>query len=109
MARFLALWHVNPVAPWPTDPSRYLELQEKMWAGIDALMKKGEIEDFGVFPDGISGYTIGKGETADLYRSAIMFQPYILNEIHEIIPYERHKEIVRAHLKTQISKAPTER
>ena len=103
MARFLVLWRLNPVAPWPTDPSKYLELQEKMWAGIDALMQKGEIEEFGVFPDGTSGYAIGKGETVDTYRDVSMFQPYILSEVHEIIPYEKQKEIIRAILKAQIA------
>ena len=100
MARFLVLWHMNPVAPWPTDPSKTLELEEKMWAGIDALMQKGEIEEYGVFPDGTSGYVIGKGETADVYRDVCMFQPYILFDVHEIIPYEKHKEIIREVLKT---------
>jgi hypothetical protein len=76
-----------------------------MWAGIDALMKKGEIEEYGAFPDGTSGYAIGKGETADLYRDVLMFQPYILVEVHEIIPYEKDKEIVRALLKAQIAAA----
>jgi hypothetical protein len=109
MARFLVLWRINLVAPWPTDLSKYLELQERMWAGIDALMKKGEIEEFGVFPDGYSGYAIGKGETVDVYRDVTMFQPYILSEVHEIISYEKQKEIVRAHLKAQISAGSTQR
>jgi hypothetical protein len=103
VARFLVLWRVNPVAPWPTDPSKYLELQEKMWAAIDGLMKKGEIEEFGTFPDGYSGYTIGKGETVDLFRDVIMFHPYILADVHEIIPYDKTKEITRATLKAQIA------
>jgi len=91
------------MAPWPTDPSKYLELEEKMWAPIDGLMKKGEIEEFGVFPDAYSGYAIGKGEAVDVYRDVSMFHPYILNEVHEIIPYEKYKEITRAGLKAQIA------
>ena len=96
---------MNPVAPWPTDPSKYLELQERMWAGTDGLMKKGEIEECGEFPDGTSGYAIGKGETADLYRDVCMFQPYLLMDVHEIIPYEKSKEIIRAVLKAEIAAA----
>jgi len=103
LARFLVLWHINLAVPWPTDPSKYLEMQEKMWAGIDGLIKKGEIEEFGVFPDGYSGYAIGKGETIDAYRDVIMFHPYSLAEVHEIIPYEKQKEIVRALCKAQIA------
>ena len=105
MARFLVLWRVNPIAPWPTDPSKALELEEKVWAAIDGLMKKGEVEEFGIFPDGWSGYAIGKGETVDAYRNVIMFHPYFLAEVHEIIPYEKMKEIDRALLKAQIAAA----
>jgi hypothetical protein len=103
MARFLILWRLNPVAPWPTDPSKYLELEEKIWAGMDGLMRKGEMEEFGAFPDGHSGYVIGKGETVDAYRNVSMFQPFILCEVHEIISYEKHKEVIRAILKGQIA------
>jgi hypothetical protein len=76
-----------------------------MWAGLDGLMKKGEIEDFGVFPDGYSGYAIGKGETVDAYRDIIMFHHYMLAEVHEIVPYEKQKEIIRALCKARISAA----
>ena len=103
MARFFNLWRMNPVAPWPTDPSKYLELMEKMWAGMDGLMKKGEIEEWGIFPDGYSGYAIGKGETVDVFRNVTMFHPYFISEVHEIIPYEKAKETIRAVLKAQIA------
>jgi hypothetical protein len=103
LARFLVLWRLNPVAPWPTDPSKYLELNEMMWAGIDGLMKKGEIEEFGAFPDGTSGYGIGKGETADAFRNVCMFMPYVHSDVHEIIPYEKQKEILRGVFRAQIA------
>jgi len=105
VARFLVLWRVNPIAPFPTDPSKALELDEKVWAAIDGLIKKGEVEEFGVFPDGYSGYAIGKGESVDVYRDVTMFHPYFLAEVHEIIPLEKQKEIVRALLKAQIAAA----
>jgi hypothetical protein len=105
LARFLNLWRLNPVGAWPTDPSKYLELQERMWADIDGLMKKGEIEEFGVFPDGTSGYYIVKGETADLYRNTYGSQCYVLSDVREIIPYEKHKEILGAVLRSRIATA----
>ena len=103
MARYLAIWHVNPSAPWPADPSENLEMLEMMWSAIDGLMKKGEIEETGSFPEGHIGYTIGKGETIDAYRNANMFYPFIIFEIHEIIPYEKQKQIIRANTKAQIA------
>ena len=103
MARYLAIWHVNPSAPWPTDPSKNLEMLEMMWAAIDGLMKKGELEEWGIFPEGHVGYTIGKGEAIDMFRNANMFYPFVINEIHEIIPYAKQKEIIRANTKAQIA------
>lgn len=105
MARYLGLWRMNPVAPWPTDPSDYLEQAEKLFAVLDDLMKKGEIEELCFFPDGNSGYAIYKGEATDMFRIASMFLPYILKEFHEIIPYEKSKEIVKAVVKAQVEAA----
>ena len=105
MARFLVLWRRNPAAPWPTDPSEGLKLSEKMFASIDDLIKKGEIEEHCFFPDGNTGYAIGKGEAAGIYKNLSMFQPYILGEVHEIIPNEKAKEISLALAKARVEAA----
>jgi len=105
MARYLVLWQNNPVAPWPTDPSEALKLNEKMYATMDDLIKKGEIEEFGWFPDANSGYVISEGESVDIFRRSSMFQPYIIAEHHEIIPYEKGKEISMAVAKAKIEAA----
>jgi hypothetical protein len=99
----LVLWRMNPVAPWPTDPSKLLEMNEKMWASIDDLMKMGLLKDFGIFPDGTSGYSIIEGNASNVFSGANTFIPYILSKVHEIIPYEKEKEIVRGLLKAQIA------
>jgi hypothetical protein len=96
MARYLVLWRRNPVAPWPKDLAENEKLMEMMWAGIDNLMKKGEIKEFGWFLDGTSGYAIGEGESTTVLRNVSMFIPYEEFEIHEIIPYEKGKETLRA-------------
>jgi len=103
VARFFNLWRVNPSAPWPTDPSKLLELHEMIWATMDGLIKKGEIEEWGIFPDAHVGYAIGKGETVDVYRNVSMFYPYFVSEVHEIISYEKNKEIIRTVLKARIA------
>jgi hypothetical protein len=103
VARWIGLWRVNLAVPWPMDPAQALELNEKMWAVMDGLIKKGEFEEFGFFPDGYTGYAIGKGEAMDVYRNSNMFLPFVCCEVHEIIPYEKGKEIMRAMLKGQIA------
>ena len=100
MARFLVLWRRNPVAPWPTDPAESSKLVEKLWMGIDSLMKKGTMKEFGYFLDGMSGYAIGEGDSADTFRNVSMFSPYIETEVQEIIPYEKAKGTLRALWKT---------
>ena len=101
----MALWRMNPVAPLPTDPSKILELNKTMFAAMDALIKKGVVKEFGFFQDATSGYLIAEGEIADNFRAAEMFLPYILGESHEIIPYEKGKEILLALLKAQCAPA----
>ena len=102
MTRYLVLWRQNPVAPTPTDPSEALKLNEMMFAGVENLMERGEVEEFGFFPDGLSGYAIGKGEAIDTFRNVSMFLPYMHCEVHEIIPYKEGKETTMAVTKTMI-------
>jgi hypothetical protein len=83
------------VAPWPKDLAESAKLNEMMWAGIDNLLKKGEVKEFGWFLDGTSGYAIGEGESTTVLRNVSMFMPYIECEIHEIIPHEKAKETLR--------------
>jgi hypothetical protein len=105
MAKYLILWRPNPNAPWPADPAKYLQLDERMWSGIEGLMKRGEVKEIGYFPNGIGGYIIGEGDATTLYRDVLMFQPHYLVEVHEIISFEKHKEISRAVWKAKIEAA----
>ncbi|HVP17026.1 MAG TPA: hypothetical protein VMT42_06640 [candidate division Zixibacteria bacterium] len=95
MARYLILWHRNPVAPWPNDLKEAIKLMETMWVGIDNLMKMGEIKEFGWYLDGKSGYAIGEGESTTVLRDVSMFMPFEEFEIQEIIPWEKGKAAVR--------------
>jgi hypothetical protein len=101
LTRFLALWHQNPLAPWPKDPAELSKLREGIWDGIDNLLKKGEIKEFGFFLDGTSGYAIGEKDSETTFRNISMFLPYYTSSVHEIIPYEKGKEILGALWKAQ--------
>jgi len=103
VVRAMGLWRVNLAASWPVDPAQALEMNEMMWKVLDGLLKKGELEEFGFFPDGYTGYVIAKGEAVDVFRNASMFFPFIITETHDIIPFEKGKEIVRAVVKAQIA------
>jgi len=101
MARFLTVWRSNRMAPWPRDPQEYSNLSKKMWAGIDDLMKKGEIKEFGFFIDGRSGFVISEGDALTCLRNHSMFGAFYDFEVNEIIPYEQGKETMRAVMKAQ--------
>ena len=107
MARFLAIWKQNPMAPFPADPLKASKLSENLFANLDAFMETGEIEDFGMFPDAVSGYAISNGEAADVFKRVSMFQPYYLFEIHEIVDYGAAKGIMKEIYKIRIEQAKT--
>lgn len=90
LTRFLVLWHQNPSASWPKDPAKLSKLRE----GIDSLLKKGEIKEFGFFLDGTSGYAIGEKDSETTFRNISMFLPYQISGVHEIVPDEKGKEIL---------------
>jgi len=104
VARFLRLWRRNPLAPWPRDPVEFSKFMEKAIAAIDDAIKKGIIKEYGYFLDG-SGYMISEAEAEDSLRTSWQYFPYYEWEIHEIIPYEKGKEILRAIMKAQIEAA----
>ena len=104
MARYLLLGRTNWAAPWPTDPSEELKMEEMYYAAVEEAIKKGEIEDVGYFTDGQSGYVIIRGEAADVYRMTLE-NDYYSWEIHEIIPLEKAKEIEIAVLKDKVEAA----
>jgi len=101
MAKFLGLWRFNPMAPMPTDPIEAAKMFEMMFAAMDNLIKTGEVQEFGFFPDGTSGYTISSGGSKGQLRGSFSFYPFVGIEVHEIVPYETGKEVLRGVMKAQ--------
>ena len=101
MAKYLVLWRMNPMAPWPKDPAEMVKLTDMMFTQMDALMQKGEVTDFGFFANGTSGYGIGEGDATDEMNRDVSFYPWMDIEVHEIVPYEQGKEIARASWKAR--------
>ena len=105
MAKYLVLWTQSPTAPWPTDPAEALKLNEMLWTTVDALLKKGEITEFGWFLNGLSGYAIGEGDAVTIFTNINMFSTFFDLDIEEIIPYEVGKQVNRARLNAMIAMA----
>jgi hypothetical protein len=98
MAKFMILWRVNPMTT-PPDTVARVKVNEMLWAMIDDMMETGEIREEGFFLNGTSGYTLVDGEPADVFKVAASFRPFVDSEVHEILPYETGKEVVRGILK----------
>ena len=94
MAKYHISWKIN-LAAYPPDRQARMKLNETLWKVMDDQMKKGLVKDYGVYPDGQSGFLIGGGEILDVYRAVSMFIPYVTCEVDEVIPFEKQKEILR--------------
>jgi hypothetical protein len=101
MAKFLNVWHYNMSAPWPTDPIEMAKLTEMLFAAIDNALKTGKLLEFGYFPDGMGGYAISNGEAKDSLGRVSGFFPWVIPEVHEMIPHETGKEVLRGVMKAQ--------
>jgi hypothetical protein len=101
MAKFLGIWRINGTA-LPSDPVEQVQAIEMVLAQIDDALKAGQLQEFGFFPNGSSGYAILSGETKDAFGAAISFFPWMESEVHEMIPYETGKEITKEVLKVQM-------
>ena len=102
MGKYLIYWRKVETAPWPTDPTEALKLNEMMWAAMDNKIKSGEVKEIGWFVDGTSGYVIAEGDSTDALRSAAMFGPFIeWADSEEIVPWETGKEVFRGVMKAQ--------
>ena len=102
MTKFLVLWHRKDVAPWPSNPVDYLNLMETQWAAIDGLLQKGEIKEFGWFMNTATGYAMGEGDSATVFKDVLMFSSFYDFEVSEIVPFEKAKETMRSVIKAQI-------
>lgn len=102
MVKYLALWTLRSSAPWPTDPTERLKMNEMLWAMLDDLIEKGEVSEFGWFLDGRAGYAFGEGDGATTFKNINMFTNYFDFRVEEVLPYEVGKQIFRALFKAAI-------
>lgn len=76
-------------------------MMEMMFAATDNLITEGLTQERGYFLNSTSGYTIATGESKDQFKTAFSFYPYIETEVHEIVPDETAKEIMRGVMKAR--------
>ena len=55
-------------------------------AGVDRLIKKGSVREFGYFLEGWRGYAIPEREAKEVFESEYSFLPHYSTEMHETVP-----------------------
>ena len=74
-------------------------------AVVDRLIKKGLVKEFGYFLEEWRGYAIQEGEAKEVFESVYSFLPHYSTEMHEIMPWDKGKEIGRAVTKADVDAA----
>jgi L-rhamnose mutarotase len=95
LTKFVILWCTNLAAPFPTDSKEYKSFMEHIWASIDKRVKEGMLKDYGFFLESKAGYAIAETTAEQVFKFVSMFAPYWTFTIHEVMPYEKGKDILR--------------
>jgi L-rhamnose mutarotase len=95
LTKFVILWCTNLAAPFPTDSKEYKSFMEHIWSSIDKRVKEGMLKDYGFFLESKAGYAIAETTAEQVFKFVSMFAPYWTFTIHEVMPYEKGKDILR--------------
>lgn len=95
MAKYFTKWKLNPTAPWPKDPGEYAKIVEGLWAGIEMMMKRGEMLDWGAHINTNEGYAIMEGDAQSIMKGTMMFYPWVLMEPRVVLTLEETRKNTR--------------
>ena len=82
---------------------------EHLWASIDKRGKEGMLKDFGFFLESKAGYAIAEGTAEQVFKYVSMFKPYWNCTFHEVMPYEKGKDILRGVMTSAIKCSEAEK
>lgn len=102
MGKFLILWCTNLAAPFPKESKEYRKFMDHIWMSIDKRVKSGMLKDYGFFLESKAGYAIAEGSSEQVFKYVSMYAPYCTSTVHEIMSYEKGKEILREAMTSAI-------
>jgi hypothetical protein len=98
MTRYMVLWKANP-EKWPADLKQALNVWEGATGGADQLLKSGIAKEIGFFSE-VEGYAIFEADSREKVMGAVApFHPLFIQEIHEMVPWEKGKAAVLAGIR----------
>ncbi len=76
MARYFSSWRINP-ALIPTNPEERMKLWQMMVERVNAEMKSGAMDAWGITPS-LTGYTIHEMDEKEALAAIASWSPYVL-------------------------------
>ena len=95
MAKYLILWE-SDMSRMPADPNERGALIGKQMEMTKKALDEGQITDWGIFAGGGAGYAIGEGETADMFRGAMQFTPYVKFKAMTVLTIDEAAEVMKS-------------
>ena len=93
MPRYMVLFKANP-SVWPPDPKQALAVLEGALAGGDQLLRMGAAKEIGWFTPQ-EGYAIFEAEAKEKLLGMVQpYFPHYSQDIHEIVPWGRGKQVI---------------
>jgi len=83
MTKFLIQWRKNPQIV-PENPEKMAKQNLSLLEGVKAALKSGGFSDWGVYCNGLNGYTIAEGTEADILANLLKWMPYVLFDVYAV-------------------------
>jgi hypothetical protein len=94
MTQFFILWRQNAGIPPAPDPNQQVKQIEGFLALMRQQLSQGSLKEVHAFLDGDKGYAISKDVSEEkLYAELQSWQPYVLFEVHQTVPFPKAIEI----------------
>ncbi len=94
MTKFLVLWETD-MSRVPENPEEQMAFYTKLQNMVKDDLERGETKDFGMFLNGIEGYTIEEGNEEEIALSTMKYSPYIKCRVYPVISVSQIDNIMK--------------
>ncbi len=94
MTKFLILWETD-MSRVPESPEEQMSLYTKLQNMVKEDLEQGTTKDFGMFLNGIEGYTIEEGTEEEIALSTMKYSPYIKCKVYPTISVSQIDKIMK--------------
>jgi hypothetical protein len=102
---YFGLWRLNRNIQPQQTPDAQIMQQERFVAMIKAQLQTGRLKEAHEYLEGGAGYFLYEGTEEQLHEDILLWDPYVLFEIHRTMPLQRSAEMAVTALKKRAGKA----